>query len=114
MQQLLPQASQFPQAAQMLAHIQAMMISVQTSSGVDARFQAVCGSPDDANVLAAALQAGVMYRRYQEAQSNPALAQALDGVQVTPRGDRLIIRVPVSDEQMGGLIKSGTFTIPIT
>lgn len=114
LQQLLPQASQFPQAGQLLGRIQAMVINVQTSSGVDARFQAVCGSPDDANTLAAMLQAGVMYRRYQEQQTNPELARALDGVQVSPHGERLEVRVPVSDDQMSGLIKNRTFAIPIS
>jgi len=114
LQQLLPQAGQFPQAAQLLGRIQAMMINVQTSSGVDARFQAVCATPDDANTLAAMLQAGVMYRRYQEQQANPDLAKALDGVQVTPRGERLEVRVPVSDDQMSALIKNRTFVVPIS
>jgi len=112
MQQLLPQASQFPQAQQLLGRIQAMLINVQTSSGVDAHFQAVCATPDDANLLGTMLQAGVMYRRYQEQQANPELAKALDGVQVTPRGERLEVRVPVSNDQMGALIRSHTFVVP--
>ncbi len=112
MQQLLPQANQFPQASQLLSRITAMMINVQASSGVDAKFQAVCGSTDDANTLAALLQAGVMYRRYQEAQANPDLAQALDGVSVVPHGDRLEVRVPVSEDQMGALLRNRTFAVP--
>ena len=114
MQQLLPQANQFPQAQQMLSRITAMEINIQASSGVDAKFQAICGSTDDANTLAALLQAGVMYRRYQEAQANPDLAQALDGVSVTPHGDRLEVRIPVSEEQMGALLRSRTFAVPIS
>ncbi len=112
MQQLLPQANQFPQAAALVQKISAMIIEVKADSGVDANFHAVCASPDDANILAALMQAGVMYRRYQEAQQNPDLAQALDGVQVTPHGDRLQIHIPVSDVQMAALLKSKTFAIP--
>jgi hypothetical protein len=67
-----------------------------------------------ANTLAALLQAGVMYRRYQEAQANPDLAQALDGVSVTPHGDRLEVRIPVSEDQMGALLRSRTFAVPIS
>ncbi len=114
MQQLLPQANQFPQAAALVQKLRAMLINVQADSGVDARFQAVCATPDDANTLAALMQAGVMYRRYQEAQQNPDLAQALDGVQVTPRGERLEIRIPVSDAQMAALIRNHTFALPTT
>ena len=99
MQQLLPQASQFPQAAAIIDRLQAMTIDVDADSGVDAKFQAVCNSTDDANLLGAALQAGLMYRRYQEAQTNPDLAKALDGVRVAPTGDRLKVEAPVSQDQ---------------
>lgn len=111
MQQLLPQANQFPQAAAIIKRLQAMEINVQADSGLDAHFQAVCSSPDDANTMAAALQAGVMYRRYQESQTNPALATALDGVKIVPNGDRLSVDIPVSQDQIGALLKSGTFAI---
>jgi hypothetical protein len=113
MRQLLPEAQQFPQAATIISRLQAMTLHVQASSGLDARFQAVCASPDDANLLAAALQAGLMYRRYQEVQANPDLAKALEDVRITPRGDRLQVEIPVSDEQMGALLRNRTFAVPM-
>jgi hypothetical protein len=113
MTQLLPQANQFPQASAIINRMQAMTISVDADSGVDARFQAVCNSPDDANLLSAALQAGIMYRRYQEAQSNPAFATALDQVRVTPSGDRLKVEIPVSQDQLLSLIRSKVFAVPM-
>jgi len=111
MTQLLPQASQFPQASTIINRMQAMTISVDADSGVDAKFQAVCSTPDDANLLSAALQAGVMYRRYQEQQSNPALSAALDQVRVTPSGDRLMVEAPVSQDQILSLIRSHVFAV---
>ncbi|HUJ32229.1 MAG TPA: hypothetical protein VLY23_13175 [Candidatus Acidoferrum sp.] len=111
MNQLLPQANQFPQAATIIGRLQAMTISVDADSGMDAKFQAVCSSPDDANLLSAALQAGVMYRRYQEAPANPTLAAALDQVRVTPAGDRLNIEIPVSQDQLLSLIRSKVFSV---
>jgi hypothetical protein len=113
MRQLLPEAQQFPQAATIVSRLQAMTLHVQASSGLDAHFQAVCASPDDANLLAAALQAGLMYRRYQEAHANPDLAKALEDVRITPRGDRLQVEIPVSDEQMGALLRNRTFAVPM-
>ncbi|MFY9530178.1 MAG: hypothetical protein WBC04_06740 [Candidatus Acidiferrales bacterium] len=113
MEQLLPQASQFPQAATIIDRLHAMVINIQANGGVDASFQAVCNSPDDANLLAAALQAGVMYRRYQEAQANPDLARALDGVRVSPSGERLKVEIPVSQEQLGALLRNRTFAVPM-
>lgn len=112
-QQLLPQAGQFPQAAAIINRMHAMTISVAADSGIDAQFQAVCNSTDDANLLAAALQAGVMYRRYQEAQDHPDLASALDQVQVTPSGDRLKIDAPVSQDQLLSLIRTRAFAVPM-
>jgi hypothetical protein len=106
MQQLIPQASQFPQATAIINRMQAMTIGVQADSGLDAQFQAVCGSTDDANTLAAALQAGIMMRRYQESSSQPDLAGALDKVTVSPSGDRLKVDAPVSQDQLLSLIRS--------
>ena len=56
-----------------------------------------------------ALQAGLMYRRYQEAQTNPALAGALDNVRVAPSGDRLKVDAPVSQDQLLSLIATHAF-----
>jgi hypothetical protein len=113
MQQLIPQASQFPQAAAIIARIKAMTIGVNADNGVDTRFQAVCNSTDDANLLAAALQAGLMYRRYQESQDHPDLAGALDQVRVSPSGDRLKVEAPVTQDQLLALIRTKAFASPI-
>ena len=112
-QQLLPQANDFPQAAAIVDRVHAMTITVEADSGVETHFQAVCNSTDDANLLAAALQAGVMYRRYQEAQQHPDLASALDQVRVTPSGDRLKIDAPVSQDQLLSLIRTRAFAVPM-
>lgn len=111
--QLIPQATQFPQATPIINRMQAMTIDVQADSGVDAQFQAVCSSPDDANLLAAGLQGALMLRRYQEAQANPDLANALDQVHVTPSGDRLKIDAPVSQDQLLSLIRTRAFAVPM-
>jgi hypothetical protein len=90
-----------------------MIINIDASdSSINAHFQAVCASVDDANLLSAAMQAGLLYRRYQEASTNPALAKALDGVSVTPAGDRLKVNAPISQEQMTSLIQSKAFAAP--
>ncbi len=111
MQQLVPETSQFPQAAQLVSRLQALTINIEAGNGLDGRFQAVCDTPDDANTFAALLQAGLMYRRYQEAQANPDLARMLDDVRITPRGDRLEVRLALTDEQMLALIRRNTFAI---
>jgi hypothetical protein len=111
MQQLVPETSQFPAAAQLTSKLKAMTISIKGSSGVDAKFEAVCGSTDDANTFAALLQAGLMYRKYQVGNSNPELGALLDSASVTPAGDRLDVKLSLTDDQMQSLIKRNTFVV---
>jgi len=111
MQQLVPETSQFPAAAQLTSKLKAMTISIKGSSGVDAKFEAVCGSSDDANTFAALLTAGLMYRKYQIGNTNPDLGALLDSASVTPAGDRLDVRLSLTDDQMQSLIKRNTFVV---
>jgi hypothetical protein len=111
MQQLVPETAQFPAAAQLTSKLKAMTISVKGGSGVDAKFEAVCGSPDDANTFAALLTAGLMYRKYQVGNTNPDLGALLDSAQVAPAGDRLDVKLTLSDDQMQSLIKRNTFVV---
>jgi hypothetical protein len=111
--QLLPQASQFPQASAILDRIHNMEIQVQASDGVDAKFQAICDSSNDANQLAAMLQGGIVMRRYQIQQSDPVLADALSNVTVSPSGNSLNVEMPVTTEQLNSMIRSRTFAFPM-
>lgn len=111
--QILPQADQFPQAAAILKRIHAMEINISGSSDMDAHFQAVCNSVEDANNLAAAMQAGILMRRYQASHEDPALAHVLDNVSVSPAGDRLRVELPVTQDQMSELVRSRAFAVPM-
>lgn len=109
-QQLAPEVEQFPEAAKLVTRMQNMIINVSASSGIDGKFQAVCGSTEDANTLAQLLQAGFLYKRYQ-AKDNPELAQLLDQAHVSPAGDRVILTMALSDDQMTSLIRHNTFSL---
>jgi hypothetical protein len=111
MQQLAPAAAQFPQAAPLLSTMKSMIISFEAGSGVSAHFQAVCATVDAANTLAALLQAGLMYQKYQAQSSNPDLAQLLDQTTVAPSGDRLDLRLDLTDDQLNALIRRNTFAL---
>jgi hypothetical protein len=111
MQQLAPEAGQFPQAQQLVSRLRALSIQIIAGSGVQARFQSVCASPDDANTFAALLQAGLLYKRYQLGNSNPDLASLLDSTSITPAGDRLNVRMTLTDDQMLSLIRRNTFAV---
>ena len=109
MGQLAPEVQQFPEAAKLVARMQAMIITATASSGMDAKFQAVCGSTEDANTLSQLMAAGLLYKKYQSAKDNPELGALLDQTNVVPSGDRVVIRLSVSDDQMTTLIKKNTF-----
>jgi hypothetical protein len=109
MGQLAPEVQQFPEAAKLVARMQSMIISATASSGMDAKFQAVCGSTEDANTLSQLMAAGLLYKKYQSAKDNPELGALLDQTSVVPSGDRVVIRLSVSDDQMTTLIKKNTF-----
>jgi hypothetical protein len=108
MGQLAPEVEQFPEAAKLVQHMQNMIISATADSGLDGKFQAVCASPEDANTLSQLMTAGLLYKKYQ-AKDNPELGQLLDQTNVTPSGERVVIRMSVSDDQMTALIRRNTF-----
>jgi hypothetical protein len=59
------------------------------------------------------LQAGLMYRRYQIANTNPDLAALFDSASILPSGDQLNIRMNLTDDQIVGLIRRNTFSFGI-
>lgn len=113
MQQLAPEVQQFPDAAKLITRMQNMIISVTATSGIDGKFQAICGSVEDANALGQLIQAGLLYKRYQATKDNPELAALLDAANVTPAGDRVTLRLSLSDAQMTSLIQHNTFALKL-
>ena len=111
MQQLAPEIEQFPEAAKLVSHMKNMLVNVSASSGIDGKFQAICGSTTDANALAQLLQAGLLYKRYQAGKENPDLADMLDRASIAPSGDRVILNLALTDDQMTSLIKHNTFAL---
>jgi hypothetical protein len=57
------------------------------------------------------IQAGLLYKRYQAKTENPDLAQLLDQATVTPGGDRVVLRMTLTDAQMTSLIQHNTFAL---
>jgi hypothetical protein len=111
MQQLAPQTTEFPQAQQIASKLRALTLAITAGSSIQAYFEAVCVSPDDASALAALLQAGLLYQRYQVTNSNPRMAAMLDQAEVTPSGDHLDVTLGLTDDQAVGLIQRNTFAL---
>ncbi len=111
LQQLAPEAQQFPQTQQLTAKLKAMVMQIIVRSDVQGHFQAVCATADDANTFAALLQAGLMYRRYQAGNANPSLAALLDQTSISPAGDRLNLNITLTQAQVQSLISQSVFTL---
>ena len=111
MKQLAPQVQQFPEAAKLVTRMQNLILNIQASGGIDGKFQAVCGSVDDANTLAQLMQLAFVYQQYQAKEQNPDLAALLGQAQVNPSGDRVVLRLALTDDQMSSLIKKNTFAL---
>jgi hypothetical protein len=111
MQQLAPEISQFPDAAKLVQRMQNMIINVDAGSGIEGKFQGICSSVEDANSLGQLLQMGLMYKQYQSKQDNPDMAQLLTQASVTPAGDRIVVHMTLTDDQMASLIKHNTFAL---
>jgi len=50
-------------------------------------------------------------KKYQASRDNPDLAQLLDQTNITPSGDRVVIGLSVTDDQMSSLIRRNTFAL---
>jgi hypothetical protein len=111
MRQLLPEAQQFPEAERIAQRLTAMTIAIQADRGMDARFAAVCETVEDANLLANLLQAGLLYRRYQAEQRSPDLVRLLDATRVTPRGDRIEVRMDLAEDLVLALLRQNIFVL---
>ena len=112
MQQLVPATAQFPEAGNLMAKIRSLVISIQSSNGVEADFQATCASSDDANSMGNLLSAGFMYMKYQATTTkDTGLAQLIDGAKINPSGDQLGITIGLTNEQVVSLIQSKTLAL---
>jgi len=111
MQELVPLIQEFPQSQQLLSKLRAFTLEIDAGTGIQTHFEALYASPDDANTFAALLQAGLLYQRYQVANSNLDLAAMLGQAKVVPSGDRLDVTLALTDEQVVDLIQSNTFAI---
>jgi hypothetical protein len=109
MQQLAPEVQQFPEAAKLVTRMRNMIISVDASNSLDGKFQAICGSTEDANTLAQLLSAGFLYKRYQAQKDNPEMAELLDKARVSPAGDRVVLAMTLTNDQVTSLIRHNTF-----
>jgi hypothetical protein len=107
---MLPDVAQFPGANTLLARVKGMTVTVQTDPEMDAQVMPLCASADDALTLAQLLQAGLLYKHYQAAQSDPDMARVIDATSVSAEGDRLKIRTQLPDDLLLSLLRNNAFS----
>ncbi len=106
---MLPDLAQFPGANTLLARVKGMTVTMQTDPGMDAQVMPLCASADDAVTLAQLLQAGLLYKHYQTAQTDPDMARVIDGTSVSANGDHLKIRTQIPDDLLLSLLRNNAF-----
>jgi hypothetical protein len=107
LQQLLPQAAQVPQAALLLNDIQSMEFDVGDLDNLSARSEIICSTPTEAVTLAALLQAGIVYRKYESALSGSQPSSIFEGIRVSAYSSRVEIEIPLGADQLDSALRSG-------
>lgn len=110
-QHLVPEAMKFPQANGLVGKLKGLSISAKASDDIELDFQVDSASPSDAIVLSQLLEAAMLPRRFQASQDNPDLAKILDGMRITPDGNRLDLSLNMTEDQMSTLIERNTFKL---
>lgn len=101
--QLVPQATSFPQADAIIRRVHAMIVHASGDDDVAVRLVAKCDSVDDANLLALAMQTEIMYRKYQGGDGNSSLVDLLSHLNVAPSGADLNANVTINQDDSQAL-----------
>jgi hypothetical protein len=108
---LAPELMKFPQANDRVAKLKALMFVVWVFDDIELELQADSASPGDAIALSQLLEASMVSQRFQSGKDNPAMAKFLEGMQVTPNGNRLGVSLNVTPDQMLTLMEHNTFSL---
>ena len=109
LQQLAPELDRFPMTQRLADRVKNVIVQVDATDALTAKFQVVCGSPSDATLMASLIEAGFMLQQNQVKDSNPELAEILNGATVASQNDRAKISLSVEAEQMMALLKLKAF-----
>ncbi|GAC1618976.1 MAG: hypothetical protein NVS9B13_07590 [Candidatus Acidiferrum sp.] len=109
--QMIPEVSQFPQAAKLMDGLTALRITVEGGEDFEASFQVFAASAENSVTLSQLLQAALLFRQYQAGNANPDLASMLQSVRIVPHGNSLIVSFIVTNDQIAGLIQHNTFVV---
>jgi hypothetical protein len=109
--QLFPDAGNFPQTQPLFAKINGMVITVRGSDDLEVNIHLLSSTPQDAATLSVLLQAGLLLRQQQSADTSKEISKILDTVRINPGGSGLDISLAVSNDQIVSLIQKNSFVL---
>jgi hypothetical protein len=111
LRQMVPKATQFPQASKLLSKVSGLVISIQGSDDLEAHFQLISSSAKDSATISQLLQAGVLFRQFETKDSDPDLATLLGLVRIVPNGEGVEVSISMTSELVVSLVKRKTFSM---
>jgi hypothetical protein len=105
MQAILPALAGFSQSQQLFSKVRAFTIEIDSDLGTQSTFEAVCASPDDANMFATLLQAALLYQPPGADQPNQNMTALLSQAKVGASTDRLDVTLALTNDQVVDLLQ---------
>jgi hypothetical protein len=105
MQAILPGLAGFSQSQQLFSKVHAFTLEIDADQGTQSTFQAICASPDDANMFATLLQAALLYQASRADQPNQDMTALLSQAKVAASTDRLDVTLALTDDQVVDLLQ---------
>ena len=105
MQAILPGLAGFSQSQQLFSKVRAFTLEIDADHGTQSTFEAICASPDDANVFATLLQASLLYQASRADQPNQDMTALLSQAKVAASTDRLDVTLALTNDQVVDLLQ---------
>jgi hypothetical protein len=108
MQTILPALAGFSQSQQLFSKVHAFTLEIDADSGTRSTFEAICTSPEDANMFASLLQAALLYQASGAGQPNQNMNMSalLNQAKVAASTNRLDVTVALTNEQVVDLLQT--------
>jgi hypothetical protein len=105
MQAILPALAGFSQSQQLFSKVQAFTLEIDADRGTQSTFEAICASPDDANMFATLLQTALLYQTSTATQPDQNMTALLSHAKVAASTDRLDVTLALTDDQVVDLLQ---------
>ncbi len=105
--QVLGEAAKFPGVETLTQRVRNATVRMGVDRGLDTRVTARCASAADALWFAAFLEGALFIQHQRLSESNPQLARILSDARVERLGDRVELRLAVSESDMIALLQGG-------